>query len=198
MNWCDINLVRGMVYSKKKRLILHWSMTLYQAVSVILLILVTLNASKNIRKGFSFYQQADEIQERFQAQHPDKLSLTDFATELKKNLQQQAAETISISSALPARVKTALPLITALANQPDQSEIYNLVFIQQLKNKEPSLEFSLCLPIEVKPSPLFLEQWRSNDNLTAQIENIVPVTTKRGRVENNNVAIMSYQVEFRN
>lgn len=197
MTKCNINLARGIIYPKTRRIILHWTMLAYLCIAGIVLVFTIIGAVDNIKRAAEFHKVTEEIQNRFKKEHPDKTSLTDYAAELNTILLENSAEITAIDNALPDKVQTMLPLLISLVSQPDRSEIYNLVFIQQLKSKKPSLEFSLYLPIAEKSSPVFLSEWQNDTQLIKQFKDITPVTTKRGRVNNHNVSIMSYLAEFR-
>jgi hypothetical protein len=197
MNWCDINLARDLICPPKRRILLHWIMVFYLIAAFFVLLLSVFSASKNIKNGMDFLRQTSEIKSRFESNYPNEQSLGDYAPALKTELKSDAAEARSISDALPDNLQTMLPLISSLVNQPDDSQIYNLSFVQQAKNSQrPSLEFSLYLPISAKSSPRFLSEWQKKRELTQRFADIIPVTTKRGWVNNSSVSIMSYKVEF--
>ncbi len=194
MNWIEINLARDLVYPAKKRRILYRGMIAYLFVMIILLALTAGKASVDIREGLVFRQRAAQIQKRFATRYPQERSLRDCATRLKNKLLKNETEATAISEALPEKVRTMLPLMVSLINQPNAGTLYKLSFIQKLKNTHSDFEFSICTSAAQQNAR---QLWQKDALLSRQFSAIVPTTTKRGRVDKRDVLIMSYKAVFR-
>ena len=82
----------------------------------------------------------------------------------------------------------------SLIKHPNAGKLYKLAFIQQVKNADSELDFSICTSAAQQSAR---QQWQKDDLLTPEFSAIIPVTTKRGRVEKKDVLIMSYKAAFR-
>lgn len=199
MSMGEINLAKKMVWSARERRILYRWMLTYLLVSVILLPVVAYRASVKISDGVYCGRQAEIIQSRFQQQHPEQSGMLNYADTLRDTLRRDARHAAAVGAAFPHTAHSMLPLLEMLLHQNGNSSISRMAFVQEDRNRRPSLEFSLILPAGSARanSTALLRNWRKDPKLIRQFTAMVPLVTERGKMMNRDVLIMRCRAVFK-
>jgi hypothetical protein len=198
MKQFEINLANDLVLPARKRRLIYRAMLAYLLLAGGLLAVSCGKAFLDIRETLSYRHRARLIQQQFRSLHPGIDSMPQYADRLQKQIEECTQQAGAIRNALPADIRTVLPLLNVLVNQTDGSALYKLTLIQK-NDSRPVFEFSIAMPTRGRkcPGPVFLQNWQKNPELAKQFAAITPATTIRGKSGNEDVFIMNYRVSFK-
>jgi len=80
---CNINLAKGIIWPRWKRLLAYRALIVYFFVMALLLILMAARAVLKIYDGAQYYSQSRKLQQKFARLHPKGTDLLEHADELK-------------------------------------------------------------------------------------------------------------------
>jgi hypothetical protein len=202
MGMGELNLAKGMVWPDKSRSRVYRLMLVYLLVSASLLTLAALHATAKISDGVQYHRQSRAIQQQFEKEYPGQGLPDVCADRLREAMQRNAKKAVEINQAMPPTTWSMLPVLELLLSQHDGSRIRQLAFAQQDQDSQkPVLELNLILPARAGcgASPAFLRNWPSDPSRRPieQVTSVVPVSTERGSVMNEEVLMMKYKLTFK-
>ncbi len=194
----EINLANGLVLPARKRRLIYHAMLVYLLVTGGLLAVSVGRSITDIQEALSYRYHARVIQQQFQRLHPDAESMPQYADRLQKQIEECTRQAGALKEALPADIRTVLPLLNVLVNQTDGSELHKLTFTQK-NDSRPVFEFSIAVPTKGRksPGPVFLQNWHKNVELAKYFMSITPSTTSREKSGNDDVFVMNYRASFK-
>lgn len=194
----EINLANKLVLHAHKRRLIYQAMLVYLLVTVGLLAVSCEKAFTDIQEALNYRHRARVIQQQFQRLHPGAESMPQYADRLQKQIEERTQQSVAIKAALPADIRTVLPMLNVLVNQTDGSTLHKLTFTQK-NDSRPVFEFSIAVPTKGRksPGPVFLQNWQKNSELAKYFSAITPSITSREKSGNDDVFVMNYKASFK-
>lgn len=198
MSMGDLNLAKELVWSARKRSVVYRLMLFYLLASSVLLPLLARRAVVKICDGASYHRQSRVIQKRFENEYPGQGAPPVCAEGLSETMKQNVKKAAAINQAAPSVTRSIVPVLELLLRQRENGQISQMLFTQENKNKKAEMDLSLIVPARSGgDSPAFLRNWRNDPQAVKQIATVVPVTTERGSIMDQDVLTMKYKLTFK-
>jgi hypothetical protein len=197
MPHCNINLAKGIIWSRWKRRLAYRIIIIYLFTMTLLMVSMASRAVQKIHDGVQYYRQSRAMEQEFIQVHPNAADLLNYAEDLKKQIDQSAARIESIRETLPESLHSALPALVLLANHSDKSTLHKLAFSQQSPQEPMKLSFDLIVPEYIarngSPSQSFVQEWQKDPLLAEHFSELKPVRSRRETLNGKPVFITQYE-----
>lgn len=196
---CNINLAKGIIWSRKKRLLAYRLLLVYLFIMLLLLIAVSALSAQKVIGGLQYFNQSRDLDQAFARTRPGDPSLHKYAEALKKQLEWNTARVESISEALPPVLHSPLPAFVLLANQSDKYSLHRLAFSQQTGQEPVRLSLDLITPQEqaAVSARAFQELWTRDPELSRQFPEIKQLQVRRVTLAEGPMQITQYEAADR-
>lgn len=193
MPHCDINLAKGVIWSRKQRLLAYRLLMLYLGVMILLLLAVSSRSVQQVFSGIQYFSKTRDIAKIFAQDHPQQPNIHKHADELTSRLKRDSARIDSINSSLPPALHTPLPALVLLLNQSGKVSIQKMAFAQQTEEKPVKLLFDLITPQDQSAGRQLQDRWLNDPYLSVHFPEIKQLQVRRSTVGGEPVLITQYE-----
>lgn len=194
---CNINLAKGLIWSRTKRLFFYRLLMVY--LFAVLLVLLALGSSsvRRVRDAVRLFNESMELEGAFAASHPGEAGLQKYVDQLKFRLEQTSGRIDSINRALPPAIHTPLPALVLLVNHSGKASLHQFAFSEQTEKDPAKLQFDLMTPLDAARTAAstraFQDIWQNDPVLSGRFSEIKQLQVRRSELVSGPVLITQYE-----
>jgi hypothetical protein len=194
---CNINLAKGLIWSRTKRLLFYRLLMVYLFAVLLALLALGSSSVRRVRDAVRLFNESMELERKFAASHTGEAGLQKYIDQLKTKLEQTTVRIDAINRALPPAIHTPLPALVLLVNHSGKASLHRFTFSEQTEKDPAKLQFDLMTPLDAARTAAstraFQDIWQNDPGLSARFPEIKQLQVRRSELVSGPVLITQYE-----